>query len=95
MSPIDAPMIKELFQNGQVKTSESEKYEDEFLTSADPHEQYVFQTSIDYNFIEMKWSYFEFGIFKRKRATGIIERSHTKFDCKYHITVVNRVNLTP
>ena len=82
MSPIDAPMIKELFQNDQVETSESDKYEDEFLTSADPHEQYVFQTSIDYNFIEMKWSYLEFGIFKRKRA--ILEK---KVDRKYDIMV--------
>ena len=83
MSPIDAPMIRQLFKNDQVKASESEKYEDGFLTSADPLEQYVFQTSIDYNFIEMKWSYLEFGIFKRKRATGTIERSHSKFvNCK-------------
>ena len=67
VSPIDAPAIRELFQNDQVK--ESEKIEDGFLTSPDPLEQYVFQTSIDYDFIELKWTYLEFGVFKRKRVT--------------------------
>lgn len=70
VSPIDAPAIRELLQNDQVEASESGKIEDGFLTSDDPQEQYLFQTSIDYNFIELKWTYFEFGVFKRERVTA-------------------------
>ena len=68
VSPIDAPAIRELFLNDRVKAPESEKYEvfTDFLTSKDPLNQYVFQTSIDYDFIELKWSYLEFGLFKRR-----------------------------
>lgn len=74
VSPIDAPAIRELLQNDQMKASEAGKIEDGFLTSADPLEQYVFQTSIDYNFIELKWTYMEFGVFKRERVKGILEK---------------------
>ena len=74
VSPIDAPAIRELLQNDQMKASEAGKIEDGFLTSADPLEQYVFQTSIDYNFIELKWTYLEFGVFKRERVKSILEK---------------------
>ena len=68
VSPIDAPAIRVLFLNDRVKAPEFGKYEvfHDFLTSNDPLNQYVFQTSIDYNFIELKWSYLEFGLFKRR-----------------------------
>ena len=31
----------------------------------DPMQEFGFETSIDYNFGRMEWSYYEFGLFKR------------------------------
>ena len=41
------------------------EFEGNMKDQNDPMQEFVFETSIDYDFDKLEWSYYEFGLFKR------------------------------